>query len=328
MEMEVTAKEKIVTIEEIETWADSVGYAADSRLGVYPFGDGRQLWVIEGDHETGAPIVVVDDEISVTLHRAHDDYWKASGSFVAAVLRLGGTIEWADPVDGAGRSIVVVQLPSAAGGTIIVALEELRGWFDRTLSPLVGVLVDAIETWVIGIRTWLVMHQGVEIRHPLELRVGRDIYVPTESYDAVVQTIAGPSWWRPEWIVVETDLFKLSIYAGSRKERRDMKRTNWRWKKPYLRIRQEFLPSVAIVAVRDGGERVHMVDPYGDAVDRVKAASVMFDRRSFEPVETVERLQVGREADGWPILEPYETTHARALTRALKLNEIRHEDAS
>lgn len=125
----------------------------------------------------------------------------------------------------------------------------------------------------------------------LEVRYGTSgIYVPPEEYEHVI-TVIREGFIRPAWIVVETDLWKLSIYTGSEQSRRALQghgRLSFRRKKPYTRLRPEYVPCVHLVSWPVGDERVFAIDPYHDAVDRKTAAALMQDHRIFRVEATLE----------------------------------------
>lgn len=310
-----------VTIDDVERWADSLGYSADSRLGRYRYDSTRSLYVVRDvDRKFGSPVVSVEGD-DIIVSRADNDTWTAPEECVDAVLRMGGTIRWAEDTES-GQALIVIQIYWEGLRAHNIELDILLSWTEDKLAKCdPPQRLSTVVDWTVAIRTYIVVMGRLKIRHPLELKHGPDIYVPTEHYDAVIQRIAGPSFWRPEWLIFETDLWKLSIYCGNRREREGTKRANWRWKKPYPRIRAEFLEAVIIVAHLDGGEKRYMIDPYNDAVDRDAAILKMRDNRHLAVVEIIERRTEKLDADGWPILEDFQATMTRATTRVLRLNQ-------
>lgn len=147
-----------VILHDVEQWADSMGYVAHRRLGVYPFPGGRKLWVVREDLPTGAgPTFSQPSDTDIILTWPRGETFDTYQGLVDAVLEVGGTIRWAED-STTGRSFAGIDLPGVKELLTIETFERFA--LDRAVCEY-GIDVKK-EEWLEAARDAMaVFGQGV-----------------------------------------------------------------------------------------------------------------------------------------------------------------------
>jgi hypothetical protein len=86
----------MTTMHDIERWADSKGYIIHRQMGVFPFPDGRKIWIVRDTTGTVETPRIEENAKNITLTWPHDEIFEIYPRLPEAILAMGGTIRWAE----------------------------------------------------------------------------------------------------------------------------------------------------------------------------------------------------------------------------------------